>query len=181
MLKDYLKENNMSIYRLSKNTGIAYSTLNYIATGKTKIENVEFGNITKIKNELNVSYEDILELCKEYTLQDFETFKSSICHEVKQKGNAQFIIDIISSNDVEHLWKICRKEEALYLIGMVDYLSRLEEVDRCNKYDIYRNYKMDPLMFPLGMKIQNKNTIPENAIPEFLERGIVEGDVFNVA
>ena len=37
MLKEYLKKKNKSIYALSKESGVAYSTLNDLANGKVDI------------------------------------------------------------------------------------------------------------------------------------------------
>ena len=47
-LKKKIEETNISLYRLSKDTGIAYSNIFDIVNGKKKLENVSFRNIIKI-------------------------------------------------------------------------------------------------------------------------------------
>ena len=68
---------------------------------------------------------------------------------------------------------------------MVDYLSRINNIPLCNKYDNIRCYQLDEIVYPesvlLKAQIRNDNTIleqyKENSIPEFLSHNIVEGNV----
>ena len=64
MFKEYLKQHEISIYWLSKNTEISYSTLNDFVNGKVDIENCKFGMIKKIADTLNLSLEKMYQLCR---------------------------------------------------------------------------------------------------------------------
>lgn len=44
----------------------------------------------------------------------FETFKSNICHEVKEKGDIQFLIDTLENNRIRELFDRKWYPEALY-------------------------------------------------------------------
>ncbi len=64
MFKDYLKENQISIYQLSKDCGIPYSTLNDLANGKVDIDNCKVGLLLKISEYLGMPIEDTLSLIR---------------------------------------------------------------------------------------------------------------------
>ena len=51
MLKDHLKEKQISIYSMSKACGIPYSTLNDLANGKVDIDNCKVGLLLKISDK----------------------------------------------------------------------------------------------------------------------------------
>lgn len=76
MLKDYLKNRDISIYALSKDTNIAYSTLNDLCNNKTNVDNCSIGVFIKISNYLNISIEELYSYCliDEY----YEKYKSNI-------------------------------------------------------------------------------------------------------
>lgn len=63
MLKDYLKKQNISIYSLSKDSGIPYSTLNDLANGKVDIDNCRVSILTKLSITLNLDLDNIYKLC----------------------------------------------------------------------------------------------------------------------
>lgn len=119
-------------------------------------------------------------------LQDFELFKGNIKNKIKNDGQLNFIHQTLISNEIETLWN---KENALcslYLLSMVDYLSRLNGIPQYSEYDYIRKHKMEKIVYPLSLRtysiIMNisEKSITENAIPEFLIHNIVEGDIFNV-
>lgn len=63
MLKELLKQRNMSIYKLAGISGIPYSTLNDIVNQKVDISNVRAGIIFKMAKTLNISMDELYELC----------------------------------------------------------------------------------------------------------------------
>lgn len=64
MFKEYLKQRGISIYYLSKNTGISYSTLNDFVNGKVDIENCKFGMIKKMSDALELTLDEIYKMCQ---------------------------------------------------------------------------------------------------------------------
>lgn len=78
--------------------------------------------------------------------------------------------------------------EALYLLAMVDYLSRINNLSLCTNYNDIRAQKLEKPCFPAGVIVSYAATGDErikekalaNAIPEFLRFNIVEGEVRNV-
>ena len=57
-IKDLMKEKNMSIYRLSKETGISDSLLGKILNGK--VENPRIQTVKQIAKALNVTIDEIV-------------------------------------------------------------------------------------------------------------------------
>lgn len=62
MLKEYLNNNNISVYKLSEKSGIPYTTLNELANGKKKIEDCKIKTIELLAEALNISIETLLKL-----------------------------------------------------------------------------------------------------------------------
>ena len=63
MLKQFLQQKNLSIYKLAALSAIPYSTLNDIVNHKVDIANIRAGIVFKLANILNISMDDLYELC----------------------------------------------------------------------------------------------------------------------
>lgn len=53
-----------------------------------------------------------------------KNFKSSVWHRVKVLGDINFIIEILESRDIRTYYKRRWVPEALFLLAMLDYISR---------------------------------------------------------
>ncbi|MEE1341775.1 MAG: hypothetical protein U0L23_03590 [Lachnospiraceae bacterium] len=121
-----------------------------------------------------------------YTSQDFEVFKGNVYVRIQENGPLDFISKILVSNVIEEYWNDQNTLYAIYLLAMVDYLSKMNGVPLYSKYDYMRKYKLKDRIYPLSItisaKIDNKSEEEyiDDAIPEFLKYNIVEGDIFNV-
>ena len=119
---------------------------------------------------------------------DFELYKSHICHKIKNRGDLDFIIETLKTNEVRKLYKKRWYPECLYLLAMIDYLSRENGIPICNSYDDIRNVRMKEILYPHGIKIlsmvsnseEPKKRSLKEAIPEFLKYNIVEAEIRNV-
>jgi len=118
----------------------------------------------------------------------FEVFKSNVCHRVKDIGELDFIIETLKNDTVARLYEMKWFPEALYMLAMVDYLSRLNNIPLCTNYNKIRSCKLDRVIYPSGIlmqyKLSNNDAILKesykNAIPEFKHFNIVENEVKNV-
>lgn len=187
MLNDRLKERNMSAYRCSKLSGVPYTTLSELLRGKTKISKCSADTLFRLAKTLNVSMEELLLESSEYR-SNFETFKSNICHEVKDKGDLDFIVEKLKSDDIRKYWERKWYQEAFYLLAMVDYLSRLHDIPICENYSDIRACSLKEPLFPrdielsakLSKALDIKQACIKEAIPEFIRFNIVESEVRNV-
>ena len=61
----------------------------------------------------------------------FEIFKSNTCHYVKDMGDLDFIETVLKSDEIQKLYNKRWYPEALYVLAMLDYLSRINEIPLC--------------------------------------------------
>jgi hypothetical protein len=123
------------------------------------------------------------------TRSSFETFKSNTCHQVKDLGDIEFIIRLLESNEIRELFERKWYPESLYLLAMLDYLSRENGLPICTNYDDIRACRLQKTVYPssvLAMTVvmqSDKYKIEsfDEAIPEFKRFNIVECGVRQVA
>ena len=188
LIDDALKKQNMTKYRLSKESGVPQATINDICSGKSDIEKCSAGTLYKIAKVLHVTVEDILENAKEEYRSSFETFKSNTCHLVKDMGDLNFIVEVLDSNRVQVLYDKKWFPEAFYLLAMLDYLSRENDIPICTKYNRIRLQKLEKPIYPTGVLLESeilKSDAPikqaeKDAIPEFRRFNIIECDIRNI-
>ena len=182
MLKTLLQRKNISIYALAKECGISYSSLHYIVNGRTSYENCSVQIFKSIADALQITMDELYKECQ-YTKDDFEIFKSNIGHQVKSMGQLEFLQETLCSDIVEDYWNKDMRLPALYLVAMVDYLSRMNEIPLCSKYHEYRHYRLTEPVYPMSYWAQKKIDASfelKDIIPEFEKYGIMEGGVFDV-
>lgn len=186
-IDELLKQKNLTKYKLSKISGIPFSTISDISSGKARIEKCSAETLYKLAKALGVVMEDLIEDRMEYR-PGFATYKSNICHKVRDIGDIDFIIDSLESNKIRKLYEKRWYPESLYLLAMVDYLSRENGLPVCSEYDDIRAARFRELIYPEGVLMMSsllKSDKPKiesvkEAIPEFVRAGIVESEVRNV-
>lgn len=191
-LNEILTQKNMSKYNLAKISGIPQSTIMDICNGKSSISKCSSITIYKIAKALGITMESLIENeLYRNTLSErttFDVYKSNICHLVKFKGDIDFMIDVLKSDEIRTLYNQKWYAEAFYLLAMVDYLSRLNNIPLCTNYNDLRALSLDTLVFPSSARLVDKlsgnndftQELLANAIPEFLRFNIVEGEIRNV-
>ena len=125
---------------------------------------------------------------KEEYRSSFETFKSNTCHYVQDLGDIEFMIQVIEKDEVRNLYNRRWYPEALYLLAMLDYLSRENNVPICTKYDDIRARKPKDPIYPVGVVLTSevmksdepKKKAEKDAIPEFKRFNIFECDIRDV-
>ena len=188
LINDELKRQKMTKYRLSKESGVPQATINDICSGKAVIEHCSAGTLYRLAKTIGVSIEAILESANLENRSSFETYKSNICHHVKDMGDLDFIIEVIRRDEIRVLYNRKWYLEALYLLAMVDYLSAQNDIPVCTRYNDIRARKLAKPVFPAGVILESevtKSDAPikkalENAIPEFKRFNIIESEVRNV-
>ncbi len=191
-LEDYIIEKGYTKYSFSKESGVPWSTLCALLDGKSDVINISFGNAMKICKTLNIKMEYLFELCEqkkeEEHRQNFEIFKSNVCHDVKREGDLNFIENTIKSNIIRKYYEKKWFPESLYLLAMIDYLSRINNIELNTSFDDLRQLKLSKPIYPTSSYVSyifnNDSSFVsdsvDNAIPEFLNFNIVEGDIRDV-
>lgn len=194
IIDDLLREVGMSRYKLSKESGVPQATISDICSGKSSMEKCSAGTLYKMAKVLNVTVDLLLEAEQDVRMKiteyrcSFETFKSNICHHVKDMGDIDFIIDTLERDTIRDLYQKGWYPESLYLLGMVDYLSKLNDLPMCTKYNDIRKHRLSQILYPSSVLIQSavmhsesiKIEAQRKSIPEFMRFNIVESEVRNL-
>ena len=188
IIEERLKEKNMTMYRLSKESGVPMTTVIDICSGKADISKCAAGTIYRIAKTLDVSMESIFESIDREDIEkrvSFEVFKSNECHRVKDLGDLKYVQIVLENNRIEELAEKKWYPEALYVLAMTDYLSRINNVPLCTRFENLRGQKLKETVYPssiiaLSMAMKSDEVMKEaydNAIPEFKRFNIVENDI----
>lgn len=170
---------------------VPQSTIIDICSGKANLNDCKAGTLHKIAKVLGVSTDYILDEYNkpfENKRLSFDAFRSSACHELKEKGEFYFTLEIIENDKIREYYNKKWYFEAFYLLAMIDYLSRIEDLGLVEEYDDIRKKKLKKMVFPKSIILKSellkdesfKENAIKKAIPEFLKFNIVEGDIFDV-
>lgn len=186
-INELIRERNMTKYQLSKNSDVPYATLSDICSGKTSITKCSVETVYKLSRELNVTMEVLVESQFEKR-PAFELFKSNVCHRVKALGDIDFLIETIEKDDIRKYHQRKWYAESFYLLAMLDYISRLNNVPICEEYNDLRKQKLRDTLYPASVITVSiaakdnklKEVAVKESIPEFIRFNIVESEVRNV-
>lgn len=186
-LTDIIKNKNISKQTLSHISEVPYSTVCDICNEKTDLKKCSVETVYKISKALNMSME---ELVFPYLGEriDFELFKSNVCHRLKRLGDLNFIVETLKEDSISFYYQVEWYAESFYLLAMLDYISRLNQVPLCNKYDELRACKLKSTIYPksiltLAIMTENddiKRKAYDEGIEEFKRFNIIENEVRNV-
>ena len=186
-IKDVMKIKNLSVYRVSAMSDIPYSTLTDIVNEKTQIEKCNVETVYKLCKTLDI---DMLQLIEERMMPrcSFELFKSNVCHQLKELGDREFIINALETNIVRTYYERQWYPECLYTLAMLDYVSRINNIPICTNYNDIRCMRLQETIYPasiaaLAAMNQDRDIKAESqrrSIPEFMRFNIVECEVRNV-
>lgn len=186
-INECLAQKHLTKYRLSKLSNVPYTTINDICSGKAKLEKCSAETVYKIASALDITMENLLAPCF-LERSSFELFKSSVCHRVKELGDIAFIIDTLERREIRTYYERKWYPESLYLLAMLDYISRVNDVPLCNDYNDLRQCRLSETLYPssiVAVSAATKDNLVKqqsvkNAIPEFIRFNIVESEVRNV-
>lgn len=187
IVNEIMQSRSITKYRLSKNSGVPYTTVNDICTGKAQLEKCSAETIYRIAKALEVSMESLLEPCF-VKRSSFELFKSNVCHRLKELGDVGFIIETLESDSIRDYYNRGWYPESLYLLAMLDYISRLNDVPVCTEYNDLRRVCLQDAVYPASVITASivagsespKEQARASAIPEFIRFNIVESEVRNI-
>lgn len=187
IINDLLQKKNMTRYRLAKDSGIPYTTISDICTGKAQLEKCTAETVFRIARVLDVTVEELMKASLDKR-PDFELFKSYTCHRLKELGDIDFIIDVLESGQIRKYQEKQWDRECLYLLAMLDYVSRENAVPICNDFDDLRRLKFERPIYPasilaIARVTKDDNILKESieeSIPEFIRFNIVEAEVRDV-
>ncbi len=187
MISELLAEKKLTKYRISRNTGLPYSTVSDIVSGKTSPDKCSAETIYKLAKAIGISMEALLEPYL-YKRISFELFKGNVCHKLKELGDLDFIIYVLEGNSIREYFGRKWYPESLYLLAMLDHISRINHIPLCSEYNVLRGYKLKDTIYPAGViaavSVSGTDDLKKKsaraAIPEFLRHNIVESEIRDV-
>ena len=98
-VNELINQKKITKYRLSKDSGVPYTTVNDICSGKAQLEKCSAETVYRISKALGVTMESLIESCFDKR-SDFEFFKSNTCHTLKELGDIPFIIELLEKDEI---------------------------------------------------------------------------------
>lgn len=184
-IEQYLKDHHITMYELAERSGLSYSVVHNLIKGKSDIKKCTVDTASRLARVLRISIEDLMLICdRNYT---FTWFRSEQCHLVHRKGELDYLVDVLESREIDRYWRLSMYAEAMYEVAMIDYISRRNDLPRCENYNEIRQYKLDHVAYPIDVKIKEGllkdsdafSKAEEGGIPEFRRFNIVEGEIFD--
>ncbi len=184
-IKQFIEDHNLSLYEIADRTGLSYSVVHNLVNGKSDIRKCSVDTAERISYVLGISIGELIMLCDKR--RTFTLFKSEQCHQVHRKGELQYLIDVLESGEIDRYWRLSMYAEAMYEVAMIDYISRRNDLPRCENYDEIRKHKLAKVVYPIDVEISDSflkdkdaiNRAEKGAIPEFRHFNIVEGEIFD--
>lgn len=202
-LDQLMNDRHMTNAELSRLSGIPDSTLRDILSGKAQLDYCKAGTLVCLADALDTTVEDILEhfwnelqtesiperkqptnlppLWFFYSLLD-ATRSSLIDH-----PELDLVRFIYTQNYIEQFYDNGDYRDALYLLGLTDYLIHKNHMEPGDRYDAYRNTCLDQPVYPMQAMSEDKYAFnlaracaEKYAIPELARFNIflTEEDIF---
>lgn len=190
-IKDVTRFLGLSYEDLLYDTGLPESTLSDILSGKTDLRRCRALTMNKLSNALGLTPDAIMSLEPvTHTLPDaslhpvheyfnaraYRDFRKDALEELALCRNEDFIREVLDEKIVEDEYLNRNYAQALFLIGLVDYLTDKQELLRDTRYNRYRGDTMKSMIYPFGDKdaFLNGALLMPEAIPQLLKFNILE-------
>ena len=136
MLKQFLQQKNISIYKLSALSGIPYSTLNDIVNQKVDIANIRAGIVFKLANILNISMDELYELCTNQITICLEGYAIKGTVNIKNK---KYVLEFQYQNR-EFKGELCpvKKEATMF----IESIARWQMEKLISDYEMEKMYEL---------------------------------------
>ena len=119
MLKQYLQQKNLSIYKLAVLSGIPYSTLNDIVNHKVDIANIRAGIVFRLADILNITMDELYELCTNQITICLEGYAAKGTVNIKNK---KYVLEFQYQNK-EFTYELCpvKKEATMFIESIAQW------------------------------------------------------------
>lgn len=119
MLKDFLHQKDISIYKLARMSEVPYSTLNDIVNCKVDIANIRAGIIFKMAKALDISMDELYELCSNKIVIYLEKYSANGTVFIKNK---KYILEFQYHNK-EFIEELCpvKKEASMFINSIAEW------------------------------------------------------------
>ncbi|MGN0316342.1 MAG: helix-turn-helix domain-containing protein [Lachnospira sp.] len=136
MLKEFLHQKNISIYKLAVISGIPYSTLNDIVNHKVDIANIRAGIVYKLANILDIPMDELYQLCTNRITIYLEDYSAKGTVSIKNK---KYVLDFHYKNR-EFTDELCpvKKEATMF----IESIARWQMEKMISDYEMEEIYEL---------------------------------------
>lgn len=136
MLKEFLHQKNISIYKLAHISEIPYSTLNDIVNHKVDIANIRAGIVFKLADILNISMDELYELCTNQITIHLERYSAKGTVNIKNK---KYVLEFRYQNR-EFTDELCpvKKEATMFIESIAQW--QMEKM--ISDYEMEKMYEL---------------------------------------
>ena len=136
MLKQYLQQKNISVYKLAALSEIPYSTLNDIVNHKVDIANIRAGIVFKLAGILNISMDELYKLCTNQITIFLEEYATKGTVNIKNK---KYVLEFQYHNK-EFRDELCpvKKEATMF----IESIARWQMEKMIQKYEMEEMYEL---------------------------------------
>lgn len=183
-LYELLEEKKVTKAQLSRMSGLPYSTICDLVNGKTELSKSSVEVALKIAKSLGMTLDGLIHetaTSAKETRMSFERFKNTLRHRLKDLGDLGFIADLLQEDLIEVWFRKQWYPEALYALGMLDLVCRLNGVPLALKYENYRYQKLDRILYPEDVLLISRLNKDERVKIEYFDRSYPEFKRFNIA
>ena len=189
-LQKLMNERNMTRAELCKTSGVPDSTLRDILTGKVRLDRCKSGTLLRIANALETTTDSILEHflaeCPESYDSGYNDSDPTYLHDNNSLLDFYVLVDLIvqgravipdtdmirfilSEDLVEKMFSVAHYREGLFLVGLVDYLTRKHGLPQNPRFDVYRKYALDYPVYSLDTLHEYDDTFALEEAKELAE------------
>ena len=162
MIRDAIYKAGYTFDELCRATGIPASTLSDIMSGKVALSHCQARTIKKLAHGLGLSMDELMKMDAELQAvavkpnalvhkmlhpNNFRTFRSKLLSGLAETGDEAFIEVALTTHIAEDLYAGGSIPQALYTIGLIDYLCDKHHLPRLTKYDKYRGDSMEKTVY----------------------------------
>ena len=169
-LKSIIKLKYGSIRRCAIACDIPYATVYNLCEGTTDIYQCSCATAKRLADGLGMTVDELLKG------ESFTLFRDDLHNQYKSMGAEEFLLKHLTENTVSRLWEQKKTTHALYLLAMIDLISKNNGFPLAEDYRTIRQYKLETPVY-VGDSVMDRRKARENAIPEFVTYNIYEGRI----
>ena len=156
---DMINHAGISFEELCKTTGIPASTLSDILSGKAELTHCQARTIQKLSHGIGLSMDELMELDslarsvpeknesgklhKLCSPDVFSAFRGDLLDVLQHVDEETFIFAAAQTGFVENMYEAGLCPQALYSLGLIDYLCDKHGIPRLAQYNKYRDDTME--------------------------------------
>lgn len=173
-----LIQKRITVYRLSKLSGVPYMTVNDLVNEVADIKEARFSTVVALAGALGVTCEQLYDNSPYSIPKDKDAFVAMAKQRYLDNGKTTFVRKMLKGDEVGFYLERGKLFEARYLLAFLDYLCREMGLPIAKEYKMLRQIRFrKPIFFGESLSKSEKEELKAKAIPEFLRANIVETDI----